>query len=194
MNELRLKDVTKEVIRGIAVRPPKSPDVPVQEVINIKDLHDGLVDVTSLDKRELIGKKDTKAALLKEGDILIAAKGAQFKVAVADRDTDGHIISSNLIALRLDMNKVIPEVVSAYLNSPMGQHNLSSKSKGSNIPSINQKDLLETLIPVPPMERQLALKEYLKSVNGYLLALEKEEQIIRNIRNYIIFQHLGARL
>ena len=190
MKKRTLKELAKEVFLGMKVRPPKVPDVPVFEVVNIKDLHDGRVDVTSLEKREIVGGRDPKAAKIEVGYVLVAIKGSQFKAAVVDNDSDGYIISSNLISLRLDTSKAIPHVVAAYLNSPEGQHKLGIISRGTVIPSISQKELLRISIPTPSIEQQLALRDYLESVQAYLANMRREEQIIRNIRDYVIFQQM----
>lgn len=190
MKERMLKELVNEVFLGVAVRPPKEPNATVFEVVNIKDLHDGRVEVTSLEKREIPGRRDLKAATIKVGDVLVAIKGAQFKAAVVDNYSEGRIISSNLISLRLDTGKAIPYVVAAFLNSPEGQHKLGVKSRGTVIPSIGKTELLEITIPIPPIEQQLALRDYLESVQAYLTNLRREEQIIRNIRNYVIFQQM----
>jgi len=190
MKEMKLKELVKEAFLGVTVRPPKDPDAPVFEVVNIKDLHDGRVEVTSLEKREIPSGRDLKAATIKVGDVLVAIKGSQFKAAVVDNDSEGRIISSNLISLRLDTSKAIPHVVAAFLNSPEGQHKLGVKSKGTVIPSIGKIELLGITIPIPPIEQQLALRDYLESVQAYLTNLRREEQIVRNIRDYVIFQRM----
>ena len=188
MEKRTLKELAKGTFLGMAVRPPKDPDAPVFEVVNFKDLHDGHVDITSLEKREIASKRDPKAERIKVGDVLVAIKGSQFKAAVVDNNSEGYIISSNLISLRLDTSKAIPNIVAAYLNSPMGQHKLGIISKGTAIPSISQIELLRISIPTPPIEQQLALSDYLDSVQAYLTNLRREELITRNIRDYVIFQ------
>lgn len=193
MEKRTLKELAKGTFLGMAVRPPKDPDAPVFEVVNIKDLHDGHVDITSLEKREIASKRDPKAERTKVGDVLVAIKGSQFKAAVVDNNSEGYIISSNLISLRLDTSKAIPNVVAAYLNSPMGQHKLGIISKGTAIPSISQIELLRISIPTPPIEQQLALSDYLDSVQAYLTNLRREELITRNIRDYVIFQQMREK-
>jgi type I restriction enzyme, S subunit len=190
MNEIKLKELVKKVIRGIQVRPPIDQNVTTIEVINIKDLQEGRVDVSALEKREIMRGKDPKIASIQQNDLLIAIKGSQLKAAVAGREAEGYPISSNIISFRLDTSKTNPEVVAAYLNGPDGQQKLRTKSRGSTIPSISQTDLLDVTIPLPPLEKQLLFRDYLESVHDYLMALKREEQVIKDIRSYIIQQQL----
>ena len=182
-----MRRLVQDVVRGVTVRTPKNSDEDAVEVINIKDVYDGRIDTTSLDKRVVTSAKGGKNEAIREGDIVIAARGPQFKVGVADKQAEGQLITSNLIALRLDQREVLPEVLVAYLNSPDGQHNLAAISKGVTIPSISQKDLLSIRVPLPPMEMQHHIKGYLQSTEDYLAMLRVEEETVKKIRDYAIF-------
>lgn len=188
MDEIKLKELVKETIRGQHFRSPSDQDVPTYPVINIKDLREGHVDVSSLEKREVVGGNDPNRATINQNDLLVSIKGSQFKAAVADSGAEGIPISSNIIAFRLDTRRAIPEVILAYLNSPDGQRELGTKSRGSIIPSISPKDLLDVTIPLPSMEQQVILRDYLVAVHNYLMAMKKEQQIIIDVMNYAIFK------
>jgi len=185
-NELR--HLITNVMRGVVVQTPKSADADAVEVINIRDVNNGRIDTTSLEKRVVTSVKGGKDGAIQEGDIVIATRGPQFKVGVADKQAEGHLITSNLIALRPDQQKVLPEILAAYLNSPDGQHSLTVISKGVTIPSIGQKELLGIRVPLPPMETQQHIKDYLQSTEDYLATLRAEEEAVKKIRDYVIFR------
>lgn len=187
----RLKDLIVEMTRGIFARSPESEDVPTIEMINIKDLSDGKVDIRSLEKRDCTSIKDYSRAAVKRGDVIIAIKGSSFKAAVFNDDADNHVISSNLIALRLNKT-ILPEILAAYLNSPDGQQNLLSIAKGATIPSINPNDLRELLIPIISDNDQKIMKEYLEASDRYLSMLKEEETLVRKMRNNIISSSFGV--
>lgn len=188
MDEVKLNDLVKEIIRGQHFRSPSDQDVPTYPVINIKDLREGRVDVSSLEKREIVSGNDPNIAAINQNDLLIAIKGSQFKAAIADSEAEGKPISSNIIAFRLDTSRVLPEVISAYLNSPDGQRKLGARSRGSTIPSISQRDLLDVTINLPSMEKQRIFCDYLAATRSYLMAMKREEQVIRDVMDYIIYK------
>ncbi|MCK8517701.1 restriction endonuclease subunit S [Methanoculleus sp. 7T] len=191
-NELR--HLITDVVRGVAVRTPKISDADTVEVINIKDINDGRIDTASLEKRVVTSAKSSNYEAIREGDIVIATRGPQFRVGVADKQAEGHLITSNLIALRLDQQKVLPGVLAAYLNSPDGQHNLTAISKGVTVPSIGQKELLGITVPLPPMEAQQHIKDYLQSTEDYLTTLRAEEETVKKIRDYAIFRSFEVKV
>lgn len=191
-NELR--HLITDVVRGVAVRTPKISDADTVEVINIKDINDGRIDTASLEKRVVTSAKSSNYEAIREGDIVIATRGPQFRVGVADKQAEGHLITSNLIALRLDQQKVLPEVLAAYLNSPDGQHNLTAISKGVTVPSIGQKELLGITVPLPPMEAQQHIRDYLQSTEDYLTTLRAEEETVKKIRDYAIFRSFEVKV
>lgn len=191
MQHVKLKDLVVKMTRGIFARSPESDDVPTFEMINIKDISDGKIDIRSLEKRDCTSVKDYSRAAVKRGDVIVAIKGSSFKAAVFNDDACNHVISSNLIALRLN-KKMLPEILAAYLNSPDGQQNLLSIAKGATIPSINPNDLRELPIPQIPDNDQRIMKEYLEASDRYLSILMAEELLVRKMRNNIFSSSVGV--
>lgn len=191
--QTELRHLITDVVRGVAVRTPTVSDKDTIEVVNIKDVNEGRIDTASLEKRVVTSAKGRKGEAIRKGDIVIATRGPQFRVGVADKQAEGYLITSNLIALRLDQHEVLPEVLAAYLNSPDGQHNLTAISKGVTIPSIGQKELLGIRVPLPPMETQQYIRDYLQSTEDYLTTLRAEEETVKKIRNYVIFRSFEVK-
>ncbi|GAA5261846.1 restriction endonuclease subunit S [Methanocalculus sp. MC3] len=188
----KLNEITTDLITGVAARIPNPDEQDVYSVINIKDIIDGRVDTTSLDKRVITSPRIKPESYVKEGDLVIAIRGPNFKVGIIDTSSQGFLFTTNLIGLRLDPNKALPEVVAAYLNSPEGQHTIASNARGVITPSINKKDLLGIKIPLPSIETQQQVQHYLKNTEDYLHLLHHEEASVRKIRDYVIFRSLGV--
>lgn len=92
---------------------------------------------------------------LHKGDILIVAKGATFLSAVYDGTYSPAVASTVFLVICInDQKKINPQFVSWYLNQNSTQNYLLSLSRGTSIPSINKKMLLEIDIPVPSIEKQ----------------------------------------
>ena len=81
--------------------------------------------------------------------------------------------------------------MAAYLNSPSGQRELNAKAAGGSIKGLNAKTLLEVPVPVPAMEKQQALRQYLSLVNEYNDIVERERKLINSIRDSIMREIIG---
>lgn len=193
MSQHKLKDlvVADGISRGFFGKAPRQAEADSVEIINIKDLVDGRIDTRNLEKKELSGVKNLLKFMAREGDVLVAVKGSSFKTALVDENSKDRVFSSNIISLHPN-GKIKPEILVAYLNSPDGQHELYSISRGAAIPSISINDLLELKIPVPTESIQISLREYLDSVDTYLAILHKEEELIRKIKDNLIYSSLGG--
>lgn len=190
MDRMKFKDlVDGEVSRGLSGKTTnEGKSVPF---INIKDLDNGRVDTKNLEKKELPVVKNISRFMAHEGDVLFTVKGPSFKSALVDADSKGRVISSNIISFRVNEEILLPEIVVAYLNSPEGKLELDSIARGIATSSISINNFLELTIPVPSIETQVALKEYLNSVNRYLETLHQEEELVKKIKEYIISSLLG---
>lgn len=100
---------------------------------------------------------------LQPGDILIVAKGASFLTAVFDGSYSPAVASTVFLVIRIiNKQSVDPQFLSWYLNQSSTQSYLLSLSRGTSIPSINKKILMEIDISVPPIEKQKLIIELMQ--------------------------------
>lgn len=99
--------------------------------------------------------------LLLDGDVLIVAKGSSFLSAVYTGEYQPAVASSVFLVIRIKNQEIMsPQYLSWYLNQTQTQNYLLSISRGTSIPSINKKMLLELEIQAPVMSRQKLILEY----------------------------------
>ena len=115
----------------------------------------------SIDEKQLIQVwekpgKDLAKFLLQEGDVVLLAKGSSLKAAYINKHYASNLIlaSTNFIIIRSDADKLQGEVLTAYLNSEVGQLALKSIQKGAVIQSITASALRGLCIPVPSKKSQ----------------------------------------
>ena len=103
--------------------------------------------------------KDLTRFLLQEGDVVLLAKGSSFKAGYINKKYAGMSIlaSANFIIIRLDTEKLHGEVLTAYLNSEIGQLALKSIQKGAVIQSITASGLRGLAVPVPSKTSQVSI-------------------------------------
>ncbi|MEM6395377.1 MAG: restriction endonuclease subunit S [Bacteroidota bacterium] len=111
---------------------------------------------------------------LKPGDVLLTAKGESnpaFLFSAADVEA---VASSMFLVLRPNNALLEAEYLFWYLNSKECQHILSTKSRGSGIPTLAKKALGEVSIPIPSLDIQKAIVRLGK-------LQKKEQQLYREL-------------
>jgi hypothetical protein len=100
------------------------------------------------------------------GDVLTTCRGTQFKVALVDEDRAGAVANANLIVVRPGP-QVLPRTLLAVLQSPTVQAELlrGTRSSAGTI-SLAVSDLGRLMIPVPPLDEQRRMVEFLEAVDA----------------------------
>ena len=92
--------------------------------------------------------------ILKEGDVLFAAKGTKNFAAVYEKHNEPAVASTSFFVLRSTDNKVLPEYIAWFLNHAITQNYLKDKARGTSIPSIRKSVLEDLEILIPSLQKQ----------------------------------------
>ncbi|KAF0200850.1 MAG: Restriction endonuclease S [Bacteroidetes bacterium] len=128
--------------------------------------------------------------LLKDGDVLFAAKGAKNFAAVYENHNKPAVASTSFFVMRITDKNVMPEYLAWLLNSPSIQATIKAQAIGTSIASIS-KIVLEGLeIIVPEIEKQNTILQIIKLRNKEKALKQKietlrEKQIQQQIINAI---------
>lgn len=163
-----------EVFRGKAVTR-KDPDGNIG-VVNISNLGDYEIDYAGL---EHLQEEERKVFnyLLREGDVLLPARGTAIRTAVFHAQSYPCIASSNLIVIRPDAKILDSTYLKIFLDSPIGNKLISSAQQGTTVMNISYRDLKVLEVPVPPLDTQKAVaKEYLEELTKYREAIAAAEK------------------
>ncbi|OIN90182.1 hypothetical protein AUJ42_03585 [Candidatus Collierbacteria bacterium CG1_02_44_10] len=82
------------------------------------------------------------------------------------------VINKNYVQLIVDQEKVIPNYLSHYLNSELGQKILNSVSGGSVIPHLSKSDLMGIDVYIPELKLQKQILEVEKSIDTLTTKLD----------------------
>ncbi|WP_165227479.1 restriction endonuclease subunit S [Aquisphaera insulae] len=111
-----------------------------------------------------IAKADIPAYTVRKGDLLFNRTNSPElvgKTAVWDRD-ESYAFAGYLIRVRFDEVRVLPDYVSAYLNSDYGKKLLFARAKPSNnMSNLSAGELRRIPLPVPDLKRQ---REFARAV------------------------------
>jgi len=97
--------------------------------------------------------------LLRRGDVLFSARGLRNVGAVIDFDPERAIASGQLLWMRPNTELIEPAYLAWYLNQQPAQQFLDTHKRGTRMPIITRKALVELPIALPSREVQLQFVE-----------------------------------
>ena len=103
---------------------------------------------------DLLIEDISKKHLLREGDILFAAKGTKNFAAVYEAHNLPAVASTSFFVFRLFDSKVLPEYLAWFLNNPNTMSSLKAQAMGTSILSISKQVLEDLEIPIPSIDKQ----------------------------------------
>ncbi|WP_342745982.1 restriction endonuclease subunit S [Brunnivagina elsteri] len=165
-----LRQITKPVINGFDYRDFCDSGRVYLRVSNIRKDEFSLEDVRFIP--EFLIEKDI--ALI-EGDLLLTRKGSYGISVVVDKSILHAVISSEIFRLRfLNLGKINPYFISAYLNSKIGQIYFDRIKTGAIMGHISQDVLQHTPIIVPPIEKQIEIVDRITTIRDRAKQLRQE--------------------
>lgn len=137
-----------EILSGYPFRSriEYTPDGDVS-VIQIGDL-DMLVHEKLMRVRDIEPKQHY---FVRQGDVLLVARGIQHRAVWISRHLPKTIAVSNFFLIRMKKKDVLPAYLAWYLNSQPAQYFFQRHRMGSNILSLQKRDLEHLEVPVPPV-------------------------------------------
>ena len=155
-----LKNITN-IQTGLFAKP-----VGIGELVYLQSKHfDEYGQLHSVLHPDLVAEGISEKHLLKDGDVLFAAKGTKNFAAIFENHNEPSVASTSFFVIRPTDKKVLPQYLAWFLNNHTTQTLLKSQAIGTSIPSIS-KHVLENLeITVPGMETQKAILHITKLRN-----------------------------
>jgi hypothetical protein len=140
---------------------------------------------------DLVADGISEKHLLKNGDVLFAAKGTKNFAAVFENHNEPSVASTSFFVIRLTDKKVLPQYLAWFLNNHTTQTLLKGQALGTSIPSISKQVLENLEIAVPNIEIQRAIllitklrnkEKWLKQKIETLREKQIQQQIINAIK------------
>ncbi|MBK7958055.1 MAG: restriction endonuclease subunit S [Bacteroidetes bacterium] len=155
-----MKDITN-IQTGHFAKP-----IGIGNVLYLQSKHfDEFGQLNSVLHPDLVADKISKRHLLKEGDVLFAAKGTKNFAAVFENHYEPAVGSTSFFVLRPTEQSILSQYWAWQRNSNTTQTLLKGQAIGTSIPSIS-KQILENLeITVPSIEIQMRIQQITKLRN-----------------------------
>ena len=147
--------------RGINVVPSNIEEDEQGEykIVNLSDLNDSEIDTKSLQRYTIKNNARIESYSVKKGDILISSRGSNIKVCVVPEHDEKILISQNVIGFRLKGNND-SQYIKTFLESPLGEFLINYKQAGTNVFSLNSKDLMKIPVILLPEDEQRNIIEH----------------------------------
>ena len=184
-NAVELESVVDIIFRGYQLSAneldrlsPNEGEESIYRIINISDIQaEGFVSDDLQQIRYDENKKFDKF-LVEDGDIIITAKNSTIKSAIyRSNGIYKDVLSGNLIAIRVDKNKINPYYLKAFMDSEVGKLALKSIQTGTSIITITVNGLKEMKISILPTEDQEAIGHEYKTNLEKMIDLMKQYKI-----------------
>lgn len=161
------------IFRGKAVNR-KDPNGSIG-VVNISNIGEYEIDYAGLDHLEEEERKVTNY-LLKDGDLLIPARGTAIRVAIFKEQSYPCIASSNVIVIRAIDESLSTTYLKLFFDSPLGRKMLVTRQQGTAVMNVSYKELNNIEIPLPSIEEQKQISEtYMRGLEMYIKTIQEAE-------------------
>ena len=119
--------------------------------------------------------------MLQESDILMTKDGTIGKLAFIENITHKATVASHIHVIRKNSDRVMPLFLFYFFKSRRFQNLIQSKTTGSVVPALTQKDINNTLFPIPLINEQKNISEFLYTLYKKIENLQNQNKILESI-------------
>lgn len=171
-----IKDIT-HIQTGLFAKPSG-----LGELVYLQSKHfDEFGKLHSILHPDLLAEGISEKHLLKDGDVLFAAKGTKNFAAVFENHNEPSVASTSFFVIRPIDNKLSPQYLAWFLNNHTTQTLLKGQAIGTSIPSISKQVLENLEMPVPDIKTQKAIVEISKLRNKEK-SLKQEIETLKDMK------------
>jgi len=178
----RMEDVA-DIMVGLVLRR-KEADIGDEKTYNYKSLtlksfnSEGWVNKKYLDDYDSVEELDDRYLTLK-GDVIIRLTNPYTAITIT-KETEGYVVPSQFIIIRINSKEIISEYLSLYLNTEKLKRLIFVNAVGVTVPMIKTGTLRDLSIPIIDKNKQSKVAEISKLIIKerhmlYKLISEKEK-------------------
>ncbi len=145
-----------------------------------------------VETKKLMGREAPSRArkLIETDDVIFATvRPTLRRVALIPHELNGQICSTGYCVIKANRENLEPAYAYYYLLTDHVNSQVENLQKGATYPAINDSDLFDLLIPLPPLPEQRAIARALRSVQEAKEARRRELALERE-RKAALMQHL----
>lgn len=183
-------DVATDVRYGTSLPATECGRYPYLRMNNLT--YDGYLDLTDM-KYINIPENEIEKCVVRKGDVLFNRTNSLElvgKTCVFDLDED-MVIAGYIIRVRLN-DKILPVVLSNYMNTKVLKEQLRSMAKGAvNQANINAQELRSISIYLPPIELQNQFSDFVQQIDKSKLSVQKSLDKLELLKKALMQKYFG---
>ena len=137
-----------------------------------------------------IGASFKKTELVGD-ELLITVRGTTGVTALTDSRFKNMNVTRGIAVIRYDRRKINPIYLNAFLNTDESQQYIQEHTRGATLQQINLSDLRVHMIPVPPIELQEKLADFIQQVDKSKAAVQKSLDEAQILFDSLMQQYFG---
>lgn len=188
---IQLRFLVDDMFMGMVLaKQPKGASSNVSlKVINTRDIDSGILSAPDqLDRVELPATSQTDHYRVREGDVLVSARGA-FKVARIQNEYIGAVAGPNLIVLRPNPS-LKSSLLYAFLRLPDVQAQIQRQSVKTTVASIGIDTIANLALRIPDETKQFELARLIDLTERQYVLGRRMAEIRRTLAEEIITREL----
>jgi hypothetical protein len=161
-------------------------------VVGLRDVGRRISPAAEIEEVQVAETDDVARSALQVGDIVVTARGANVRAAVATSDHEGLLAGPNLIVVRLG-GGAPPEMIAAYLRHPEVSARLLRDFVGTSTGGITIESLRRVELAMTDSDCAARLSELVQRIDAYAEYQRRVIDLRQTAADEAIFGHLHPR-
>jgi len=174
----------------------------IETAKKIFDQHDTIkyIDISSIDNKNykmtgfqeyMLNQAPSRAQQhIRKGDIVVSTVRPNLKnIAMTELDDENLVASSGFCVLRA--LKCLPEYLFAIICSDRFTNKMTNIVTGANYPAIKSSDIMNYIVPLPPIQLQNEFADFVAQVDKSQLAIQKSLEELETLKKSLMQEYFG---
>ena len=174
----------------------------IETAKKIFDQHDTIkyIDISSIDNKNykmtgfqeyMLDQAPSRAQQhIRKGDIVVSTVRPNLKnIAMTELDDENLVASSGFCVLRA--LKCLPEYLFAIICSDRFTNKMTNIVTGANYPAIKSSDIMNYIVPLPPIQLQNEFADFVDQVDKSQLAIQKSLDELETLKKSLMQEYFG---
>ena len=187
---VRLDDITEKTTQ---LDPRKTPDEKFK-YIDVSSINNKLFRVERFTVYRGHSAPSRARKHVREKDVIFATVRPYLKrVALVPRELDGEVCSTAFCVLRAKRAQIMPEYLFYAVTRNEFIKAVVARQRGSSYPAVTDKDVKQSLIPLPPLPEQRQIAEILQVVDRKIEAEENRKAALEELFKSLLRELMTAK-
>ncbi|WP_041200049.1 restriction endonuclease subunit S [Helicobacter pylori] len=135
-----------------------------------------------------------KRSNLEKDDVLFSGTGTIGKVSIIKENPNNWAIKEGIYSIKPNKKIVFPRFLMFCFENLNIQNDIKSKSSEGIVKSISMNDLQQIIIPLPPLNEQIAIANILSDLDNEIISLKNKKRQFENIKKALNHDLMSAKI